>query len=100
MNNMVKGTMAMVLTAAIAENFARSVDELRLRYALTTCATVAATARGGQTLTPLSKVWRHEVRREAFVMLLRSTGTVISDRDAKAPLKVVSLTYLFQVSSP
>lgn len=31
MNNMVKGTMAMVLTAATAEYFARSVDELRLR---------------------------------------------------------------------
>lgn len=49
------------------------------------CATVAATANGGHTLTPLPRVCRHEVRIAALVVLLRMTGTATSDRDAMVP---------------
>jgi hypothetical protein len=54
------------------------------------CATVAVTASGGHTLTPLSSVCRHEVRKAALVVLLKMTGTVMSDRDAIVPLNPVS----------
>lgn len=48
---------------------------------------MAAAAKGGHTLTPLSKVCRQEVRNAALVVLLRMTGTVMSERDAMVPLK-------------
>ena len=71
--------MAMVPAAAAAEYFAPPEAELRLTYALRTCTRVAATAKGGQTLTPFCKVWRQAVRRETFVVLVRRLGTVIRE---------------------
>lgn len=45
----------------------------------------AATAKGGHTLTPCCKVWRQQVRREAFVVLVRRAGTVMRESAAMAP---------------
>lgn len=73
--------MPIVHTAAAAEYLAVS----RYKYAFAMCVSVAASARGGQTLTPASRVAFQETSTAAEEVLARMAGTLTRESEVRVP---------------